>query len=166
MAKFTSFKALARHQDARAKKIAVRAQRLHTDMVEDLNREAQDLSSGRVSTRTLRRMGHPFGRRMGSKSNLKTRRTTWARQRGKLPTLPINVQSGLLRRSWIIRRTPRRGFGQRWDMRNRAPYSKYVLSPGGTSKMVTRPLWRVLKQSWRKHNRQLIKKLRALHKSV
>jgi len=81
---------------------------------------------GNVSTSTLRRMGHPFGRGTGpGKGNLK---------RGRLPGLPINAQTGILRANIRAYKTDKGAY----MLGSSAPYAKYVLHPAGTSKMVSR----------------------------
>lgn len=168
MATFYSPSALARHIKKRLSTNSSLIRTFHTEMVEQLLIEAQRKTSGGTSKATLAALGHPFGRKAGSHSkyNPVTKRwtTKWARRRGKLPVMPINVQSGRLRRGFKIRRQRKQGFGQILEMVNIAPYAKYILSPTGTSKMVTRPFRRDMDKEWRRKNKALLERLKALHK--
>jgi len=85
-------------------------------------------TSGALSSATLRRLGHPYARR-ASLSVAKHRRP-----KGIAPLLPINVQSGRLRRSFDLRRDGRWD----WSIWNRAPYARWVLLDGGTRTTVSR----------------------------
>ncbi|RYZ93555.1 MAG: hypothetical protein EOP06_00505 [Proteobacteria bacterium] len=170
MARFTSAKALAAHQKRRFQHVADKAARLHSEMVRELVDEAEKLTSGKTKTKELRRLGHPFGRKAGWKSTYNPHtgkwRTTGGRKRGKLPTMPINRQTGTLQDGFIIRRRPKQGKGQEWSFRNKAPYAKHILSPGGTVKMVTRPFKRDMNVIWRKKNKALIEKIRKLPRDI
>lgn len=76
---------------------------------------------GQVSTKTLRRMGHPFGRTGGLK-------------RGRLAGLPINEQTGMLRANVRAWKTD----ADSYLLGATVPYAKFVLHPAGTRKMVAR----------------------------
>lgn len=110
--------------------------------VERIARESvQDginLSGGRITTKQLRRMGHPYGR--GTSAAASTPGGLKRGTRGKAPLLPINQQSGQLRRGWKMR--SQGGPGRRsYIIYNTAKHSRYILSPWGTKKMVGRTIW-------------------------
>lgn len=88
-----------------------------------LTKALRELMSGRLKLRTLRRMKHPYARRFGL--------------RGVAPLLPINVQSGRLRRS-LTTVTMKDVHGITVEASVSTPYAEFVLS--GTSKMLARPL--------------------------
>lgn len=161
---------LANHQRVKAERLAHSLKIEHQRLANDCYVEAHKLTGGKITTRILRAMGSPFGRRAGSSSIIGTKRTTLARQRGiknsrmRLPTLPINRQSGKLQDA--IRLTRRGGTGKVTQtyilqvLRNMAPYAKYILSLSGTVKMVTRPFWATLYKFWKKRNFELLIKMR------
>lgn len=109
-----------------------RSIRMETDqLLGVMHGAAIDLTSGTISTRELRRRGHPFARR-GSTSI-----------RTATPLLPINFQTGRLQRSL---RTFRRPFG--WQLQFTAPEAKFVLAPGGTKLMVPRKFWTEMRRRY------------------
>ncbi len=150
MARFTDPLALLRAQGNRFNRVYGELVMEHERMTREMKSEAIGLTSGAVSTSTLRKLGHPFGRRgTGRKS-------------GRLPVLPINAQSGKLRASFI-RVKVQGGSGKiHYDLSNKAPYAKYVLSLGGTTKMVSRGFWRELRKVWRKKNFDLLIRMRGV----
>jgi len=170
MGTFHNPKSLANHQKEKAERLAHMMKIEHAKVANDCYLEAHRLTGGRVTTRQLRAMGHPYGRRAGSSSNIKTKRTTLGRQRNikgtraRLPALPINRQSGRLQDA--IRLSRRSGSGKVAQtyilqvLRNMAPYAKYILSLSGTIKMVTRPFWQTLFKYWKTKNFELLMKLR------
>lgn len=161
---------LARHQKAKAERQAHSLKVGHSKLANECYQEAWRITSGRISTRTLRAMGHPYGRRSGSYSDVTSRRAVLGRQRTvkgsrmRLPGLPINRQSGKLQQAIKLNR--RGGTGKVSQsyvlqvLRNIAPYAKYVLSLGGTVKMVTRPFWTHLYKYWKRKNFELLLKTR------
>lgn len=150
MAVYSDPFALLRAQGSRFNKVLAEVVIEHERLVNDMKSEAIGLTSGTVKTRTLRRLGHPFGRR-GS-----------GRKRGTLPTLPINAQTGRLRASFQKVRTSSGSGRVSYDLTNTAPYAKYVLSLGGTTKMVARRFWPELRKRWRKRNFELLMRLRGV----
>jgi hypothetical protein len=89
--------------------------------IKEMGKIAVELTSGTVSTRELRRMGHPFSRR---------------RPQASVPKLPINKQSGNLQDAIrIVRRV--RGDGEEIYLQVNSPHAM-VLAKGGTSRMVPR----------------------------
>jgi hypothetical protein len=156
MATFHDPKSLAIHQRRRAEKVrrslAIAAQ----GMVNDMKQEALRLTSGTVSSDTLRAMGHPYARR-------RTQGRRRGGQRGSLPRLPINVQTGTLRKSLrVFKRTSHRGIS--WQLQFTSPHA-IVLSPGGTSTMVARGFWAAMKQHYnQKAKRRMLQAYRMAHK--
>lgn len=111
-----------------------------------MEKDALELTSGKTTTAALRRMGHPFALR-----------TRMKRKKGgrfaSISSLPINKQSGRLRRSF--KRVPRyKGpKGQIEDIffnPSVAGNSLYVLSEGGTKRMRARGFWREMRKRYRK----------------
>ena len=124
----------------------------HEQMIRDMESDAKELVSGKVSKSTLRRLGHPFGKTAGG------------RKRGKLPLLPINVQTGRLKRSLERRKISSHSSDRVYDIGFDAPYAKYVLAIGGTKRMVSRGYWREVKKRWKKRNFDLLMRIRALQR--
>lgn len=94
--------------------------------------DAIALTGGSISSKRLRKLGHPFARSKG-KALLSGRVST----KSKVPLLPINVQSGRLRRAFKSRLYPKQGFD---IVVKNVPYAKYILSSRGTEKMIARGL--------------------------
>lgn len=82
------------------------------------------------------------------------------RRRGKLPGLPINVQTGKLRRSIGIRPAP--GGSQAFYVgpSKAAGRSMWVLMPGGTRVMIARGVEGEVERRWRARNKALIDVIR------
>lgn len=150
MATFSDPKALLRAQGSRFNRVLGDLVIEHERLTKDMKAEAVALTSGTVRTTTLRKLGHPFGRRASG------------RKRGRLPVLPINAQSGRLRAGFVRVKVPGGSGKIHYDLSNKAPYAKYVLSLGGTTKMVSRGFWRELRKVWRKRNFQLLMRMRGI----
>lgn len=97
---------------------------------------AQRYSSGPVSTRALRAMGHPYARRAP-----------------RPPGSPavVNRQSGRFRAAWRIVKT-----GDRMRLVNDAPYSRYF-NDRGTRLMMRRPITRAVAQAIRRSRERRLK---------
>ncbi len=155
MANWTSAKALAVSQAARFAVLnrSIRAQ--HRQMVESMAQDAQELTSGTVSTATLRALGHPFSRRLARSRGGASK----AISASGISRLPINQQTGRLKRSArIIPETT--AHGQSFRFQFTAPHAKFVLAPGGTRRMVARGFWPEMRRRWRPKNRKLIYDMR------
>lgn len=92
-------------------------------------KDAQELTSG---TLTRQQTKGRFARGTSPKAA-----TRVGRLRGRLPLLPLNIQTGRLRRSMIGRKATKLGFE---ILSKGLPYSKYILSRSGTRLMVARGL--------------------------
>lgn len=116
------------------------------------------LTTGAVSTKQLRQMGHPFGRKVsgdvstgvrgiqnGGSIGSRQRKKGNMVRKGVLMPLPINKQTGKLRRSF--NKTPETGPDLTVDMGFKVPYSRFVLSPVGTRYMTTRGFYSVGKST-------------------
>lgn len=166
MAVFRSAQVLANSQQNRSRKVVHAWKIEHKKMAGDLGRDMQDMVSGSVKTKELRRRGHPFGRRKG-RISLKLYRNTGRKQtwragpKSRVPTplLPINLQSGRLRRSFRI--IPQTGIGvQSFRLQFTARHSKFVLAQGGTKKMVARGYWSAVRVAWKSRNRKMVYQMR------
>jgi len=127
----------------------------HRNMAEMLMGDAQTLTSGRVSTRTLRKLGHPFSRNKGRafKGGVNARVAAIG-----IPKLPINRQTERLQQS--LRMTKVAGGIQSYRIEFLAPHAKYVLAQGGTKKMVAREFWTAMRKHWDSRNRRLYYEMR------
>jgi len=127
---------------------------LHRQIADGGTADYHDLLRGGVSSKTLRRMGHPFGRR------LQASKPGAGRVRGTLPLLPINRQTGRLIASIQLR--PADGGTQAFHVGPTASAgrSMFVLSPGGTSKMVARGVYVVIEKRWKARNKALVDTMR------
>lgn len=127
----------------------------HRRMAEMLYGDFQDMTSGRVSTRTLRKLGHPFSRSKAKrfKGGVKARVASLG-----VPRMPINRQTGRLQRSLKMTRVP--GGIQSYRLEFLAPHAKYVLAQQGTRKMVARGFWTEARKKWQSRNRRLYYEMR------
>lgn len=151
MARHTDPLALLRTQGNRFNRVLGELVIEHEKMTQVMKSEAIGLTSGTVKTKTLRKLGHPFGRRASG------------RKRGRLPVLPINAQTGRLRAGFTRVKVLGSGGKIHYDLSNKAPYAKYILSLGGTTKMVSRGFWRELRKIWRKRNFDLLQRMKQAH---
>ncbi len=159
----------AQLQKRMQKRFAVGVQSMHgahKELIKGGKEDHAQYTSGRVPTKTLRAMGHPFGRKVsgdertgvrGIREGYMTRETKSGRfqsrlsrhakakgnsiSKGVLNPLPINKQTGKLRASFF--QTPPTGADLRVDMGYASPYAAYVLSPTGTHRMVARGFYSV-----------------------
>lgn len=112
------------------------------ELVDKMRAQAVKLTSGTVTTAQLRAMDHPFARRHG---------------RALIPTLPINLQTGRLQQS--LRVMPRTVRGDpMWQLQFTAPYSQFVLRPGGTTKMLARGFWSAMRRYYRDNVKRVIER--------
>jgi hypothetical protein len=146
MSAFKRLHQLSLAAKAAAERAGDNARALHKIRVEGLVFDHNQLTSGRVPTKALRKMGHPFGRQGGAGSATGMRGIQGDAKRfqgigkkgqisakGVLSPLPINRQKGKLRQRFFVqdrKNETRMGY--------RANPANAVLSPTGTSKMVAR----------------------------
>lgn len=120
--------------------------------------DAGELTSGGVKAKTLAKLGHPFARGASTAKS-----TPAGRKRGSVPMLPINVQSGKLKRSFRSRDFKRNGFEV---LSAQVPYAKFILSESGTRKMVARGMKkeanRRLKARQAAHVQYFVRKQRSI----
>lgn len=113
---------------------------------------ARLLLSGSISTKQLRRMGHPYAKALRMKAEsaqpriLKTRRLVkkvLGTKSGTLAPLPINKQTGRLKKAQYLK-TWRSGadiFYRYGFNESECRYAKWVLAPQGTRRMRARGFW-------------------------
>jgi len=147
--------ALANSQRRRFKLTNQSWQISHKRMAEQLMGDFQDMTSGKVKTTTLRRLGHPFSRSRARKfkGGVNARINSIG-----VPKLPINRQTGRLQRSLSMKQVP--GGIQSYRLEFSAAHAKYVLAQGGTKKMVARGFWTEARKRWDARNRRLIYEMR------
>ena len=152
MPTFTDPRALARHMKQRGQIIRRAVFAETEDTANEALRIAHRLTSGVYRQEQFNRMGHPFARRFRPESRGIGRRYGHA---GTFPLLPINVQSGRLRRSFRKLRRPGRDKGEVvWIITNTAPHARFILSPTGTRHMIPRPFWAELSRQTQQHGRR------------
>ena len=120
----------------------------HANLVDEMIDVMKQDLSGTVSTKELARLGHPFGRTRGG------------RKRGRVRNLPINEQTGKLKRS-LSRKRLDLASKITYEVGFTAPYSKYILNPSGTRKMVGRGYWREIEKQYKKRRSEAIRRIRA-----
>lgn len=152
MPTFTNGYALAQAQKLRFG-VLVRSLRVeHAQLAKDMGEKAVDLTSGRISSKTLKLMGHPFGRGKGRRALKGGGRAT--NIGGRVSLLPINRQTGRLSNS--LRVFKRQTVPQTFILQFMAPHAKFVLSLTGTRRMVPRGFWPAMGAAWRQRNKRLI----------
>lgn len=147
MARFTDPAAFNKHLSERLEHWKQAVQVEHEALVKAQVEDMQALLSGTVPTKQLVALGHPFARRSGG------------RKRGRVPSLPINRQTGRLKRS-LRRKTLAESSRITYEVSFTAPYAKYVLSPSGTRKMVGRGYWREVTKLYKKRKAELVRRVR------
>jgi hypothetical protein len=150
---FTKGIDLAAHQMKRLARMQATIKQSVQDMQKQGVQDAVELTGGMIKSRQLAAMGHPFARGRGNAG----------RMRGKLRPLPINVQSGKLRRSMRSRGYKKLGFEV---LSSQVPYARFILAEGGTRKMVARGLkkeaQRRLKARQAAHVQYFVRKQRSI----
>lgn len=117
------------------------AKEAHKQIAAENYSDARELVSGKLTPAQTK---GAFARRRAQGS---TRR----RNPGQAPLLPINVQTGLLRRGFSMRLAKKSP--QTFILNNRAPYAKYVLLRGGTRFMVDRGFLKETDKRFRARNK-------------
>lgn len=157
MATFTRPAQLQARMKQRAAAATYGMGQAHKDLYTGGRKDHAQYTSGRVSTRELRDMGHPFGRKRSQdrstgargvqngatqKDLSKHARSKGNRiRKGVLMSLPINDQTGGMRRSFF--QSAEQGADRTVQMGFSADYARWVLSPTGTRKMVARGFYSV-----------------------
>ena len=149
MAKFSDPVALYRSQKKFFDTFPRTVREMHRVIVAEARNDAVQLTSGGIKSKTLRAMGHPFGRTSGGKF------------KGGVDTLPINVQSGRLRSSVNMKLLWRNVRGESYGLYFSTGYAKYILSKGGTKFMVARGFQGEMKKRWTARKKAMIQHLRG-----
>jgi hypothetical protein len=147
MAKYTSGLAFYKAYKEKLERVSHDAKKLHERTARESLKDMYELTSGMTSKKTLARMNHPFGRGFANKRG----------GRGRLQPLPINVQSGRLRRAIYL---DKRGNDFLLGIKPTAKYFKYVVSRSGTKRMITRPLWSEVEKRFKARRKAVIDTLR------
>lgn len=138
MRKFTRPIDLMRHKQKQLQGIRIDFQREVEKIAIESVQDGINLTKGGISQRQLKAMGHPYGR--GANASQSTPGGLKRKGRSSAPLLPINQQTGKLRRGWrmVAKGTP----GKRtYTVFNTAKHARFILSPWGTKKMVGRTIW-------------------------
>lgn len=138
MRTFTNPNDLRKHKQAQLAGMRINYYAEVQKIAQESVQDGINLSNGRITTKQLRAMGHPYGRGISAAAS-----TPGGLKRGsrrKAPLLPINQQSGQLRRGWNMR-TMGSGAKRVYVVGNKAKHARYILSPWGTKKMVGRTIW-------------------------
>jgi hypothetical protein len=154
---------LTRAQQRRFDAMHLTHVKAHEELVGQGQNDHNAYTGGGLSKKTLRSMGHPFAREGSADRGIKdkakqkkfagygrryafqatdkngkvvTQTKTQVQARGKVSPLPINKQTGELRRSFF--KTNQAGKDRVVWMGFRSKHAKFVLSPTGTKKMIYR----------------------------
>lgn len=146
MKQHTTLTQLRIAQRERFKDIVGDIHAVHRMMATDGKEDFVELTSGTVSSKTLRAMGHPFGRLTsgdpgtgGRGVRNRAKFNSVLTRKGVLAPLPINKQTGKLHAAITL--SGPHGPKLAYDLfSNVRDGRQYVLKPEGTSKMVGRGL--------------------------
>lgn len=148
---YTDPMALLRKQETLFAAVEHKVRGMHREfVVREAEAFKREILSGPITTKELRRMGHPFARKRMSRRGFERtamkggQRLSVKMRHGVVPTvgiaiprLPINKQSGRLRSG--VRLNPVSTHPLSYEIGvGQVPYAKYILSPKGTKKMVPR----------------------------
>lgn len=147
---FTKALDLYKHQMGRFRMMNAGMRQMHEQVARSGYQDSQELTSGGVSSKQLRAMGHPFGRNRGFTNG--TYRP--GRKRGALRSLPINRQTGGLRARLKLSRTS--GGIQSFKLSPGMHPGNWVLNPDGTRRMIGRGFHSEIKRRWRPRNKALL----------
>jgi len=151
MGVYTTPTQLRVRQRARFEAVKADIKKVHKIMAEDGKDDFEQATSGTIKSKTLKEMGHPFGRirsgdiRTGGRGAADGRKFLGKGSKGQITRtgvvrpLPINKQSGDLHRR-IQLDGPFGGRRAEYRLYTNVPYAKYVLNPKGTRKMIARGL--------------------------
>lgn len=175
MSTYRDIKQLAKAQRKRFEDVDAALKTGHAQIAAAGREDLHDLTGGRISSKTLRKLGHPFGRGSAPGGGKLQRASDRAKAkaligRKSVPLLPINKQKGTLRRGIFLRRSG--GSVQAFSLGSVARHNKYIFNPAGTSKMVGRgvmtlnnPKMGMIERRWRARNRELIDHVRTKAKA-
>lgn len=149
MGVFSTPAGLARHQRKRGILTVKNISEAHTVLATQGKRDFQALTSGGLKAKTLKAMGHPYAKLGGAVTGAArgtTKDGNWKKKgykkqvtrAGMVRRLPINIQTGKLRRE--IQLDGPQGSSKTYRLYSRASYAKYVLALDGTDRMVARGL--------------------------
>ena len=151
MGVYTTPTQLAVAQKQRFMRVMHKQEEVHTELARAGLDDFLEAVSGPLSSKQLRRMGHPYaktglgprGTKPGAQSSLKGQIT----KGGFVKPLPVNVQSGQLRR--LTRLTGPSGVNREYTLGSYAKHARFVLRRGGTKRMVERPVFDHVKKRHR-----------------
>lgn len=160
--RFASAAQLAQTQIARRDAVKAMAMEEHEKFVAVMRQEHFALVSGNVSEATLRALDHPFARRhlAGLAAGVKATRRKNLMGAANVRVLPINVQTGRLRRSLFKRKANAQNALQTFEVGFAAPHAKYVLAKKGTRRMIARQFQETKAKLEKKRKRELDQKIR------
>lgn len=161
--RFASAAQLAQTQIARKDAVRKMALEEHEKFVSFMRQEHFALVSGNVSEATLRALDHPFARRHlgGLDAGVRKARRKNLMGASNVRLLPINVQTGRLRRSLFMRRgdvAP--PVVQTFEVGFAARHAKYVLAKRGTKRMIARQFVETKQKVENRRRRELAQKIR------
>jgi hypothetical protein len=112
--------------------VGITAKEVHKVLVDGGEQDHFEFTQGQIKERTLRAMGHPFAREGNASRGNQNRK----HGRRSVAALPINEQTGALRRSFHRHDLNDKDLVTRMGFE--VPYAKFVLSPTGTKNMIAR----------------------------
>lgn len=142
MAKHNRPASLARAIEKRIREAQLNIIEAHRLIVVETYGDSQELASGNIKTKQLRRENHPFGRGLT---------TPRGKRRKARKSLPINVQSGRMRSALKLQtiKLGPRVWTYSINFRGAPGYANFVLSPDGTRKMRGRGYWREVEKRYK-----------------
>jgi hypothetical protein len=122
--------------EKRFKQVGITAETVHAELYTGGKSDHFEFTDGKITTKDLKAAGHPFARQGQAQRGNQTKKQLGGKRGFRVNLLPINEQTGNLRRSYF--ETKPTGKDKVVRMGFRIRYAKFVLSPTGTRKMVAR----------------------------
>lgn len=147
MGYYTTPAQLAMRQRSRFQSVIGDQRKVHKIVAESGYRDFLALTSGRISSKQLAAMGHPFGRGgavRGGQRGVDPKKWKGTGKKGQVTRngvvrrLPINRQTGRLRQG--IQLAHKGGAVDVYELFSTVPYARHVLAVEGTDRMVPRGL--------------------------
>lgn len=167
MGVYTTPTQLAQAQKARFARVMDKQEEVHALLAKFGLQDFLEAISGPLSTKQLRNMGHPYAKTsLGPRGALRNGVSPLKGQitrGGYVKPLPVNVQSGELRR--MTRLSGPTGRFKEYALGSYAKHAGYVLRPGGTKRMIERPVFDHVKKRHKARIATLIAEVRKAQKA-
>lgn len=134
----------------------------HDAMASDIKTAQKSLTSGGITTKKLRELGHPFSRARWKTLDPMIKRAARKRRQGvgHVPLLPINRQTGKLQKSLQAKKIKYPDALNVNQIEFTAPHAKFILGAKGTKRMLPRGFAQAVVKIFKKRERNMKQKFR------